>query len=200
MLSENISTLIYVDSLLNAIRCINQKFVFKNSNISCLVLIFNRWTCNIQERQSASVTDLKRIETPHSLCCDFWGYKPLQLVGQAAQFKFESKFEPLQVIWQSLGRLFQKVIEGLEGKVNGQALGAALLLCLGGSDGRAQTQVSQDASESAAVAAVRDRLAWGKHATTLAILTQFKSQFKCIVNFGQQRVTFFFMWNEISIE
>ena len=85
--------------------------------------------------------------------------KPLQLVGQAAQFKFESKFEPLQVIWQSLGRLFQKVIEGLEGKVNGQALGAALLLCLGGSDGRAQTQVSQDASESAAVAAVRDRLA-----------------------------------------
>ena len=28
--------------------------------------------------------------------------KPLQLVGQAAEFKFESKFEPLQVIWQSL--------------------------------------------------------------------------------------------------
>ena len=23
----------------------------------------------------ASVTDLKRIETPHSLCCDFGGYK-----------------------------------------------------------------------------------------------------------------------------
>ena len=37
--------------------------------------------------------------------------KPLQLVGQAAQFKFESKFEPLPVIWQSLWRLFQKVIE-----------------------------------------------------------------------------------------
>ena len=28
--------------------------------------------------------------------------KPLQPVGQAAEFKFESKFEPLQVIWQSL--------------------------------------------------------------------------------------------------
>ena len=28
--------------------------------------------------------------------------KPLQLVGQVAEFKFESKFEPLQVIWQSL--------------------------------------------------------------------------------------------------
>ena len=36
-----------------------------------------------------------KIETPHSLCCDFGGYKTLKLVGQAAQFKFESKFEPL---------------------------------------------------------------------------------------------------------
>ena len=67
----------------------------------------------------------------------------MQLVGQArvAEFKFESKFEPLPVIWQSLRRLFQKVIEGLEGKINGQALRAALRLCLRGSDGRAQTQV-----------------------------------------------------------
>ena len=45
----------------------------------------------------ASVTDLKRIETPNSLCCSE-AIKPLQLVGQEAQFKFESKFEPLQVI------------------------------------------------------------------------------------------------------
>ena len=75
--------------------------------------------------------------------------KPLQLVGQAAEFKFESKFEPLPVIWQSLQRLFQKAIKGLEGKINCQALGAALLLCLRGSDGRAQTQ---GVSESAAVA------------------------------------------------
>ena len=28
--------------------------------------------------------------------------KPLQPIGQAAEFKFESKFEPLPVIWQSL--------------------------------------------------------------------------------------------------
>ena len=75
----------------------------------------------------------------------FWrqreAIKPLQLVGQAAEFKFESKFEPLPVIWQSLPRLFQKVIEGLEGKINGQALRAALRLCPSGSvrsDGRAQ--------------------------------------------------------------
>ena len=83
--------------------------------------------------------------------------KPLQLVGQAAQFKFESKFEPLQVIWQSLQRLFQKEIKGLDCKINSQALGAALRLCLRGSaDGRAQTQ---GVSELAAVAAGRDRLA-----------------------------------------
>ena len=82
--------------------------------------------------------------------------KTLQLVAQAADFKFESKFEPMPVIWQSLQRLFQKVIEGLEGKINGQALGASLRLCLRGSDGRAQ---AQGVSESAAVAADRDRLA-----------------------------------------
>ena len=82
--------------------------------------------------------------------------KPLQLVDQVAEFKFESKSEPLPVIWQSLKRLFQKLMEGLEGKINGQALGAALRLCLRESDGRAQTQ---GVSESAAVAAGRDRLA-----------------------------------------
>ena len=47
--------------------------------------------------------------------------KPLQLVGQVADFKFESKFEPLPVILQYLRRLFHKVIEGLEGKIHGQA-------------------------------------------------------------------------------
>ena len=82
--------------------------------------------------------------------------KPLQLVGQVAEFKFESKFEPLPVIWQSLRRLFQKTIEGLEGKINGQALGAALRHGWRRSDGQAQTQ---GVSESAAVAAGRDRLA-----------------------------------------
>ena len=73
-----------------------------------------------------------------------------------AEFKFESKFEPLPVIWQSLQRMFQKVIEGLEGKINSQALGAAVLLCLRRSDARAQTQ---GVSKSAAVAAGLDRLA-----------------------------------------
>ena len=66
---------------------------------------------------------------------------PFQLVGQVAawEFKFESKFKPLPVIWQSLQMLFQKVIKGLEGKINGQAIGAALRICLCWSDRRAQT-------------------------------------------------------------
>ena len=82
--------------------------------------------------------------------------KVLPLVGQAAEFKFESKFETLPVICQSLQRLFQKVIKGLEGKINGQALGGALLLCLHRSDWLAQTQ---SVSASAAVAAGHYRLA-----------------------------------------
>ena len=68
--------------------------------------------------------------------------KPLQLVGQVAEFKFESKFEPLPAIWQSVMKLFQKVVEGLEGKINDQALrlGAAFLHCLGGQDGQSLQQ------------------------------------------------------------
>ena len=99
------------------------------------------------------VTDLKefklKLHTVYAVISE--AKKPLQLVGQVSEFKFESKFEPLPVIWRSLRRLFQNIIEDLEGKINGQALGASLLLCLRGSDGRAQTQ-------SAVVAAGRDRL------------------------------------------
>ena len=47
-------------------------------------------------------TDLKRIQSPHRLFQGFRADKPLQPIGQAAEFKFESKFKPLQIIWQSL--------------------------------------------------------------------------------------------------
>ena len=60
----------------------------------------------------ASVTYLKRIQTPHSLCL----YNLLVGRLSATEFKFESKFKPLPVIRQSLRRLFQRVVEGLEGK------------------------------------------------------------------------------------
>ena len=45
---------------------------------------------------SAFLTDLKRIQTPHSFFGTSEQIKPLQPVGQAAEFKFESKFEPLR--------------------------------------------------------------------------------------------------------
>ena len=46
---------------------------------------------------------LKRIETPNSLCCDFRGYKTFTTRWSASfDSSFESKFEPLPVIWQSL--------------------------------------------------------------------------------------------------
>ena len=44
----------------------------------------------------------KKNSTQHRL---FWGFradKPFESTGQAAEFKIESKFEPLQVIWQAL--------------------------------------------------------------------------------------------------
>ena len=85
---------------------------------------------------SASVTDLKefKLHTVYDVILE--AIKPLQLVGYVAEFKFEA----LPVIWECLLRLFQKVIEGLEGKIKGQAHGAALLLFLRWLDGRAQTQ------------------------------------------------------------
>ena len=69
----------------------------------------------------ASVTDLKGIQTR----CDFWGDKTLNLYNSLIRLQ-SSGFEPLSVIWQTL-RLFQKVIEGLEGEINCQTLGVALL-------------------------------------------------------------------------
>ena len=51
------------------------------------------------------LTDLKRIQNSTQMI-GFWNFRAdktvLQPVGQAAEFKFESKFKPLLVIWQSL--------------------------------------------------------------------------------------------------
>ena len=74
----------------------------------------------------ASVTDCKRLQTPPPPVYAevLEDKKPLELVGQAAEFKIESTFEPIPVIWQSIPKAVQ-AIQGLEGKFNGQALGAA---------------------------------------------------------------------------
>ena len=80
--------------------------------------------------QPSTLLCLAQIGISNGLAVISEAIKPLQPVGQEAQFKFESKFEPLPVIWQSLRslRLFQKIIEGLEFKINSQAFGAALWL------------------------------------------------------------------------
>ena len=130
--------------------------------------------------------------------------KPLQLFGQAAEFKFESKFEPLLVFWQSLQRLFQKVIEVLEGKINGQALGAALRHSFGRSDGQTQAQ-ARGVSFSAAVAAGRERLGLRRVAVTLGSLLWYwlssiiKKTFYGLQILGQESAgRHFFMWNKFS--
>ena len=51
---------------------------------------------------SASSTEHKKIQTSHNLFRDLEQIKHSQLVGQAAEIKFESKFKPLLVILQSL--------------------------------------------------------------------------------------------------
>ena len=45
---------------------------------------------------------LKRIQTPESWFWDIGADESLQTVAQVAELNFESKFEPLPVIWQSL--------------------------------------------------------------------------------------------------
>ena len=53
---------------------------------------------------------------------------PLQLVGQAAEFKFKSKFKPLPVIWQLLlNYIPEDNWRSFDCKISGRALRAALL-------------------------------------------------------------------------
>ena len=75
---------------------------------------------------SEPLTDLKRIQTPHSILRDLGpilqAEKTLQLVGQAAEFKLKPKFKPLPV----------KKIERLDCcKIKGRAFGVTLANSLG---------------------------------------------------------------------
>ena len=112
----------------------------------------------------------KRIQTPHSLFGTSEQIKPLQPVVQAAVQNWVQVLtsSPCQSSGKYSRRLLKQTIKGLEGKINGQALGAVLLHSFCRSVGQAQTH---GVSESATVAANCDRLAWGKHDTSLAIQT-----------------------------
>ena len=71
---------------------------------------------------SASSTNLKRIQTSHNLFSDFGAEKTF--VGQAAEFKFESKLDPLQASGNHSWSLFQKTIEGFESFIFWEVLNA----------------------------------------------------------------------------
>ena len=128
---------------------------------------------NLLGSNSASVTDLKRIETPHSLYCDFRGYKT-----------FTTRWSGCRVqvwvpVWAPAGHLAISPKAVLEGNQRFRwqnqrpSYWGRSPALFGLSDRQAQTQ---GISKSAAVAALSNLLTWAKHATTLAILTQFKSQ------------------------
>ena len=105
---------------------------------------------------SAFATDLKRIQIPHRLLWVSEQIKPLQFVGQAAEFKLSPSSSPCWSSGNHSLRLFEKTIEGFCCKIHGRAVWAAFLQCLGWSDGQAQTQ---GVSKLVAVAAGLDRLA-----------------------------------------
>ena len=79
----------------------------------------------------ASITDLKEFKLSTVYAVVLESIKPSQLVGQAAEFKFESKFEPLLAISP---KAVPNGNQRCRGNINGQALWAARH-CLGWLDG-----------------------------------------------------------------
>ena len=126
--------------------------------------------------------------------------KPLQLVGPTLVRWQSSSLSPSLRLWAPAchlaisPRLFQKVIEGLEGKINGQALGEALLLCL-----RRRTAVGQASTNTGSFLVDWSRC-WQQQARLRKACYHFcytdsvleSTRFKCFVNFRQQQVTFSF--------
>ena len=103
-------------------------FLLRSPRIICVDFEFFSGLLNTQKLRTAvsqyqpSFTRLSRI---------YEQTKPLllvgiQLVGQAAEVKFESKFEPLQIIWQSLQKTIPWDNWRFNCKINGWAVGAAL--------------------------------------------------------------------------
>ena len=143
-------------------------------------------------------TDLKRTWNPHS----FSRNKTLQLVVQAAEFKFESKIKPLPVIWQSLLDChFQKTIQDFNSWFNGRALLVTLMQGFGWSHLQAQTQgvSKQVAVLLAATGSLEETLLPAYHSFDTDSVLESK-RFQCFVNFGWWLQIFFLIWNEIMVE
>ena len=88
---------------------------------------------------SSFSTDLNRIQTPHSLFWDFRADKTFTIRRSGCRVQVWAPACHLEITPEGYSR-FQKTIEGVDCKINGQALGAELRHSLGGWDGRAQTQ------------------------------------------------------------
>ena len=121
----------------------------------------------------ASVTDLKGIETPHSLCCDLGGYKTFttRWSGGRVQVWVQVWAPPCHLATspKAVPEGYQRFL-GQNQLPSSWGRSPALLARVG----RASTNTG--VSKSASVTAGSDQLAWGKYATTLVILTRFKSR------------------------
>ena len=93
--------------------------------------------------------------------------KPLQPIGQAAEFKFESKFKPLPT---SAGHL-AITPKGYSRRQSKDLTAKSMAKLVGPRSGTAWAGVSKLAAQAPGL----DLHTWGKRATTLAILTQFEN-------------------------
>ena len=144
----------------------------------------------------------KRTWNSHS----FSRNKTLQLVVQAAEFKFESKIKPLPVIWQSLLDChFQKTIQDFNSWFNGRALLVTLMLGFGWSHLQEQTQgiSKQVAVLLAATGSLEETLLPAYHSFDTDSVLESK-RFQCFVNFGWWLQIFFsyemkLWWNWLDL-
>ena len=153
----------------------------------------------------ASITDLKEFKLSTVYAVVLESIKPSQLVGQAAEFKFESKFEPLLAISP---KAVPNGNQRCRGNINGQALWAARH-CLGGWTGQhkhrefpRQFPSRWQLPVAAGSDSLANRLAYWKYATTFSTLTQFKGQifwmshkFRAATSTSFFHVTRNFLWN-----
>ena len=129
-----------------------------------LLALISKFSTDLKEFS----TDLKEFSTDlkENSTQLIQGFLRSNRLYKAEEFKFEFKFKPCWSSGNHSRRLFQKTtIERFDCKINGQAFGAPLRHSL---DGLAQMHFKTGRFR---VCCSCDRLAWGKNATTFAILT-----------------------------
>ena len=100
-----------------------------------------------------------------------YNLKSLQPVGQAPEFKFAYKFKPKLVIWQSLPKTIPEDNRRFWLQNQWPSLWGSKSTAWADQIVKHQQTALNGVSELAAAAAGSNRLAWGKSATTLKIVT-----------------------------